>query len=296
MNIDEQIFGINIAIGALILLQVGVFISIIKEINHIYCILHLMDKQNNTNFIGMNPKEPEKSVEKNKNTEEKENDIDVINNELARYAIPPSNTRWECYDEPEPNNDEEDDDQEDEQEDDEQEDDDEQEEDDQEDYNTKEHRDPDTWYGLHNGQARYKGEWKNGKPNGNGIKEIFEGKCRNENGEMCNDVGEPTSYSIIECEFVNGYAEGYGKQYYDQEIDKGETSIPFYAGNFNKGLQHGHGTHYFGCGCYLKGNFKKGKIHGRAIYYDCETKKTRIGKYKNDVRISYVEVDGELLC
>jgi hypothetical protein len=105
---------------------------------------------------------------------------------------------------------------------------------------------------------------------------------------MCDETGEPTCHSIIECTFVNGYAEGYGKQFYDQEIDKGETLIPFYVGNFKRGLQHGHGTYYYGCGCYLKGIFNKSNIHGLAIYYDCETKKTRIGKYKNDGRISYV--------
>ena len=121
--------------------------------------------------------------------------------------------------------------------------------------------------------------------------EFFEGNFQN--GDTPDEL---ISHSIIECTFVNGCAEGYGKQYYDQEIDKGETSIPFYAGEIKKNLHHGRGTHYFGNGCYLKGNFKKGKVHGRAIYYDGETKKTRIGKYKNDVRISYVEVYGELLC
>jgi len=287
MNINEHILGINAVVITLMVILVQWVLMAMDRIEHIYDILEKMDKNNNTNYVIKNKKievEEEPNVKKQNDAEN-----DAENDELAKYAMPPSDTRWEGYDVPEPQkNDDESDNNESDEED---KSDEEQETKENDDNDNNELKDPKTWYGLYNGHARYKGEWKNGKPNGDGIMEFFEGNFQN--GETQDEL---ISHSIIECSFVNGYAEGYGKQFYDQEIDKGETSIPFYAGEFKKNLQHGHGTHYFGNGCYLKGNFKKGKVHGRAIYYDCETKKTRIGKYKNDVRISYVEVNGELLC
>jgi hypothetical protein len=128
-------------------------------------------------------------------------------------------------------------------------------------------KDINTWYSIDNGSAQYKGQWKNGKPNGKGVMEIFKGKCA-------------SCHTIIECNFVDGNAEGYGKQFYDQ--DEGETTQPYYEGEFHSGLHHGQGTYNFGTGKYYKGNFKQGKFHG--VGYECfdGIDEFWIGEYEND--------------
>ena len=68
-------------------------------------------------------------------------------------------------------------------------------------------KDVDTWYPINDDeQSRYKGEWKNGVPHGKGTKEVFE-------ADSCE---QPRCWTIIEGSFVNGCAEGYCKQTYNQ--------------------------------------------------------------------------------
>jgi hypothetical protein len=116
---------------------------------------------------------------------------------------------------------------------------------------------------------RYKGEWANGWVDGKGTKEIY---------------GSPgVSHSILECNFVDGLANGYGKQTFDITEDH-ERFAPYYEGDFKNGKQHGNGTYYYGNGCYRKGNLIEHKFEGKGIYYDSYKKKTWVGTYVDDVR------------
>jgi hypothetical protein len=139
---------------------------------------------------------------------------------------------------------------------------------------------------------RYKGEWKYGMPNGRGTKEYFAGTYTNARGQLCDETGKPTCHSIIECTFVNGDANGYGIQYFDQ-TESDEITVPYYRGYFKDGQQHGMGEYHFGTGSYYKGAFKFSKFHGRGIYYNHITNITSIGEYIDDLKTRYVTVVGQ---
>lgn len=133
-----------------------------------------------------------------------------------------------------------------------------------------EDKDVNKWYYiLGKNVGRYKGEWKNGVANGKGIKEYL----------GSSDV----SHSIIECNFVDGYADGYGFQTYDK-TECHEEFAPYYEGEFKNGFQHGFGTYYYGDGCYRRGNLVKGKYTGFGVYYDSKKNRTWVGTYEDDVR------------
>ena len=155
----------------------------------------------------------------------------------------------------------------------------------------EEEKDVNTWYTINNGSARYKGEWKNGVPNGNGIKEIFAGEHKDSDGKPCDSDGNMCCHSIIDGTFVNGLAEGYGIQYYDQED---EETQPYYEGEFKNNFHHGQGAYYWGTGGYYKGSFKKCEFHGVGIKYNAKIGKTWIGEWENDKKIKGIWVDGEL--
>jgi len=119
----------------------------------------------------------------------------------------------------------------------------------------------DTWYML-NADSRYKGEWKNGLPNGKGTLEYIRG-C----------------HSIIEGNFINGYAEGHGRQIFDVEYEK---MVPYYEGEFYRNIQHGKGEYHYGNGSYYKGEFQNGKFHGQGVEYCHIRKQTFVGEFYND--------------
>lgn len=145
--------------------------------------------------------------------------------------------------------------------------------------------DPNLWYFCGPKRlSRYKGEWKNGKPNGRGIKEIFEGPLRNAKGQPCDASGNLRCHSIIDSYFVDGYAEGYGVQYYDI-TEPDEVSVPHYRGQFHENVHHGMGEYHFGTGSWYKGTFRFSKFHGRAIYYHHPTREYLLSVYVNDVRV-----------
>ncbi len=133
-----------------------------------------------------------------------------------------------------------------------------------------EEKDVNKWYYVLGGSVnRYKGEWSNGLANGKGVREYF--------GSSDN------SHSIIECNFVDGSANGYGKQTFDITQDD-ERFAPYYEGEFKNGKHHGNGTYYYGNGCYRKGNLIEHKFEGKGIYYDSFKKKTWVGTYVDDTR------------
>jgi hypothetical protein len=133
-----------------------------------------------------------------------------------------------------------------------------------------EEKDINKWYYIIGDSVnRYKGEWSNGLANGKGVREYF---------------GSPdVSHSIIECNFVDGLANGYGKQTFDITQDY-ELSKPYYEGDFKNGKHHGNGTYYYGNGCYRKGNLIEHKFEGKGIYYDSFKNRTWVGTYVDDVR------------
>ena len=136
-----------------------------------------------------------------------------------------------------------------------------------------EKRDINTWYALTDKNARYKGEWKNGLPNGKGIKHSYE------------------SDSYIEGNFVDGFAEGYGKQTFKQTW---EPSIPYYEGEFERNNYQGKGEYHYGDGDYYKGEWKVNKYHGQGAAYSKRLNRTWVGEYDNDKKVNGNWVQGEI--
>ena len=123
--------------------------------------------------------------------------------------------------------------------------------------------DVNTWYITNKG--KYKGEWKNGLPNGKGIYEFTASK------------------SIIEGNFVDGIAYGYGRQIFEKAWD--EKTVPYYEGEFKKNHFDGKGEYHYGDGRYYKGEFKDSKYHGQGAEYSHIMRKTWVGKYYNDEKM-----------
>ena len=134
-------------------------------------------------------------------------------------------------------------------------------------------KDINTWYKFEDGKGRYKGEWKNGMPNGKGIKHAYKDD------------------SYIYCNFVDGFAEGYGKQTFEQTWEKTQ---PYYEGEFNRNNYDGKGEYHYGDGDYYKGMWKHNKYHGQGAEYSKRFDKTWVGEYCNDVKGEGNWVKGEI--
>ncbi len=139
-------------------------------------------------------------------------------------------------------------------------------------------KDINKWYILENGTAKYKGQWKNGKPNGKGIYVAFK------------DVTTKKIKSTIEGNFVDGDINGYALHIFEKED---EPMIPHYKGMFKNNLHHGTGEYHWGTGSYYKGEFRDGKFHGKAIHYTKNRDETFIGEYFEDERLEGICVKGE---
>ena len=133
--------------------------------------------------------------------------------------------------------------------------------------------DVNTWYKFADGKGRYKGEWKNGLPNGRGIKHSYKDD------------------SYIYGNFVDGYTEGYGKQTFEQTWEKTQ---PYYEGEFNRNNYDGKGEYHYGDGDYYKGMWKNNKYHGQGAAYSKRLDKTWVGEYENDVKGEGNWVKGEI--
>ena len=124
-------------------------------------------------------------------------------------------------------------------------------------------KDVNTWHTIEDGKCRYKGEWKNGLPNGKGIKHFFK------------------TDSYIDGNFVDGFAEGHGKQTFEQTWEK---TVPYYEGEFKRNNYQGKGEYHYGDGDYYKGDWKDSKYHGQGAAYSLRINKTWVGEYENDVK------------
>jgi hypothetical protein len=134
-------------------------------------------------------------------------------------------------------------------------------------------KDVSAWHTIEDGKCRYKGEWKNGLPNGKGIKHFYK------------------TDSYIEGNFVDGFAEGYGKQTFEQTWEKTQ---PYYEGEFKRNNYNGKGAYYYGDGDYYKGMWKDGKYNGQGAAYSKRLDKTWVGEYANDVKGEGNWVKGEI--
>ena len=130
-----------------------------------------------------------------------------------------------------------------------------------------------TWYDVEDGKAKYKGEWKNGLPNGKGIKIIHEQE------------------SIIDGNFVDGFVEGYGRQIFAKSWEK---MVPYYEGEFKRNQYHGKGEYHYGTGRYYKGMWKNSKQHGQGTEYVHHIDRTWVGEYYNDEKVKGDWYHGEL--
>jgi hypothetical protein len=136
-----------------------------------------------------------------------------------------------------------------------------------------EEKDVNTWYKFEDGKGRYKGEWKNGLPNGKGTKHSYKDD------------------SYIYGNFVDGFSEGYGKQTFEQTWEKTQ---PYYEGEFKRNNYHGKGEYHYGDGDYYKGDWKDSKYHGHGAAYSKRLDKTWVGEYENDVKGEGNWVKGEI--
>ena len=132
--------------------------------------------------------------------------------------------------------------------------------------------DVNTWYTIEDGLSRYKGEWKNGLPNGKGIKHYYK------------------TDSYIEGNFVDSFAHGYCKQTFEQTWEKTQ---PYYEGEFKKN-NWVKGEYHYGDGDYYKGEWKDGKYNGQGAAYSLRTNRTWVGEYKNDEKVEGNWVRGEI--
>ena len=133
--------------------------------------------------------------------------------------------------------------------------------------------DVNTWYKFADGKGRYKGEWKNGLPNGRGTKHSYKDD------------------SYIYGNFVDGFSEGYGKQTFEQTWEKTQ---PYYEGEFKRNNYHGKGEYHYGDGDYYKGDWKDSKYNGQGAAYSKRLDKTWVGEYKNDEKVEGNWVRGEI--
>jgi hypothetical protein len=134
-------------------------------------------------------------------------------------------------------------------------------------------KDATVWYKFEDGKGRYKGEWKNGLPNGRGTKHSYKDD------------------SYIYGNFVDGYTEGYGKQTFEQTWEKTQ---PYYEGEFKRNNYHGKGEYHYGDGDYYKGDWKDSKYNGQGAAYSKRLDKTWVGEYENDVKGEGNWVKGEI--
>ena len=137
----------------------------------------------------------------------------------------------------------------------------------------EEMKDVNTWHTIENGLSRYKGEWKNGLPNGKGIKHFYK------------------TDSYVEGNFVDGFAYGYGKQIFEQTWEK---TVPYYEGEFDRNRWNGKGEYYYGDGDYYKGEWKDSKYHGQGAAYSLRLNRTWVGEYDNDKKVNGNWVKGEI--
>ena len=133
-------------------------------------------------------------------------------------------------------------------------------------------KDVNTWYTIEDGLSRYKGEWKNGLPNGKGIKHYYK------------------TDSYIEGNFVDSFAHGYCKQTFEQTWEK---TVPYYEGEFKRN-QWVKGEYHYGDGDYYKGEWKDGKYNGQGAAYSLRINRTWVGEYKNDEKVEGNWVKGEI--
>jgi hypothetical protein len=134
-------------------------------------------------------------------------------------------------------------------------------------------KDATVWYTIDDKKARYKGEWKNGLPNGKGIKHIYKDD------------------SYIYGNFVDGFADGFCKQTFEQTWEK---SQPYYEGETKRNEYHGQGEYHYGDGDYYKGDWKDSKYHGHGAAYSKRLDKTWVGYFENDVKVEGNWVKGEI--
>ena len=136
-----------------------------------------------------------------------------------------------------------------------------------------EEKDATMWYPIEDKKGRYKGEWRNGLPNGKGIKHIFKDD------------------SYIYGNFVDGLAEGHCKQTFEQTW---ERTQPYYEGEFKRNEYHGNGEYYYGDGGYYKGEWKDSKYNGHGAEYSKSRNKTWVGYFENDEKVEGNWVRGEI--
>ena len=129
------------------------------------------------------------------------------------------------------------------------------------------------WYPIEDKKGRYKGEWRNGMPNGIGIKHIYKDD------------------TYIYGNFIDGNAEGHCKQTFEQTW---ERTQPYYEGEFKRNEYHGNGEYHYGDGGYYKGEWKDSKYNGYGTEYSKSRNKTWVGYFENDEKVEGNWVKGEI--
>jgi len=132
-----------------------------------------------------------------------------------------------------------------------------------------------------NGNKKYEGYHKNGKPEGKGIiydengNKYYEGDFKNNNWEGKGIKYYKTGNKLYEGDYKNNIAEGKGINYYENGNKK-------YEGDFKNGKWEGKGIKYYENGNKLyEGDYKNGIVEGKGISYYENGNKEYEGDFKN---------------
>jgi hypothetical protein len=136
-------------------------------------------------------------------------------------------------------------------------------------------KDPTIWYDSDDALTRYKGEWKNGLPNGKGIKAFFGSR------HPC----------VIEGNFVDGFANGHCVHRFEKTWEK---TAPYYVGEFSQNQWHGFGEYHYGDYTYYRGEWRNGQSNGQGMEYSIILNQTWVGTFCNDKKGVGKWVDGKL--
>lgn len=127
----------------------------------------------------------------------------------------------------------------------------------------------------------YIGNWKSDKKHGQGMLCYLNGNVYIGNFEEDAATGKGMLYinlsrSKIEAEFVDGVANGEGKEVY--------TDGSFYSGNFSDGIKKGKGDFHFEDGSVYSGNFEDGRANGQGTYVYPNGHSTYKGEFKDNLQ------------
>lgn len=138
-----------------------------------------------------------------------------------------------------------------------------------------------------NERVSWSGGQKNGKAHGFGkLTWILNNRATStQEGYLINGAFNGVVKYVVDghviqiCQYKNGKADGYGKQWY---INKNGLRLPYYKGKYKNDKFNGFGAIYYKNGSYV-GYLKDGKRDGLGVFTGEEGREKDIGYFENDL-------------